>query len=300
MAAVPLTLAGFSSQLHDVSKELKTQKRLLKQQGRKVVHGVRCYATVKVACVILALMAPQADVALEYIKFKRRNKDDAEEWTAETLLHHFHEFTTAEKESMLDPMHRDWGKYYQQASLWMRERGLRDWVSKQNVDKGVAPANEHVWQQHMASVAQHDTGALRPDSGARWKRRQRNQWIQRWAKRCQVHKGAFKQGERLSVETQRAKATFGSSNATLNPMPCEKPNPNWGPENGHEMWTTTHVQDSSADHFPAPILVLFFACEDWSGACLLLQSRGICNLEMEQLLGVGAHRGQDSGTHQHG
>ena len=64
---------------------------------------------------------------------------------------------------MLDPMHETWGKYFQDATSWLRDRGLCDGVSKQSVDEGVVPANKHVWQEHMASIPKGVTGALRPE-----------------------------------------------------------------------------------------------------------------------------------------
>ena len=121
------------------------------------------------------------------------------------MLHHLNEYTATENDIMLDPYDEVWGKSLRSANGWLRDRALRDWVSGQNVDKGIAPANHHVWQQHMASSGSDASGALRPVKCARWKRRQRNQWIQRWAKRCRVQQGAFKDGARLSLETLQTK-----------------------------------------------------------------------------------------------
>ena len=75
----------------------------------------------------------------------------------------------------------------------------------QNKDRGVAPVNDDVWRQKKAMVSTDDTGALRPDKRPRWKRRRINQWILRWARRSRVLRGAFKNGERLPLETLQAK-----------------------------------------------------------------------------------------------
>ena len=75
----------------------------------------------------------------------------------------------------------------------------------QNKDRGVAPVNDDVWRQKKAMVSTDDTGALRPDKRPRWKRRRINQWIFRWARRSRVLRGAFKNGERLPLETLQAK-----------------------------------------------------------------------------------------------
>ena len=215
-------MASASADLDQVSAELKTLSRQLKAAQRSktntssgISRHLRCHATVKIACVIFALTAPRTDVALEFLKFKRRNKPDANEWTEKQLLAQFNEFTTVEKELMLDANDKRWNKHLATAQAWLRDNGLREWVYGQNKDKGVAPANEHVWKQNIAWLAKDDAGALRPEQPPRWRRRQINQWVQRWASRSRVLRGTFKDGERLPLETLRAKA-LGQTPSNLN------------------------------------------------------------------------------------
>lgn len=205
MASASAGLKQMSSDLKVLSRQLKATQRSAKNKTCGITRHLRCHATVKVACVIFALTAPRTDVALEFLKFKRRNKADGDEWTEKHLLDRFNDFTTDEKELMLDANDKTWSRHLATATAWLRDAGLRDWVYNQNKDKGVAPANEHVWKQNMAWVARDVSGTLRPDKRPRWKRRQVNQWVLRWAHRSRVLKGAFKDGERLPLETLRAK-----------------------------------------------------------------------------------------------
>ena len=206
MAAASSKLEQVSSELKALSRQLKGVQRSESSKSSGTTQHLRCHATMKTACVVLALTAPRTDVALEFLKFKRRNKPDAAEWTSQHVLDHFNEFSVVDKELMLDANDKKWGRHLATSRAWLRDHGLRDWVYGQNKDKGVAPANEHVWQQNKAWLATDDAGALRPEKRPRWKRRQINQWVLRWVARSRVARGAFKDGERLSLETLRAKA----------------------------------------------------------------------------------------------
>ena len=206
MSSASAGLDQVSAQLKTISRQLKAEKRSQSNKNVGMSRNIRCHATVKIACVIFALTAPRTDVALEFLNFKRRNKRDSQEWTDKHLLHQFNELTTLEKESMMDANNKDWSRYVASAHAWLRDNGLREWVYGQNKEKGVAPANEHVWKQNVTLVSKDDTGTLRPEKQPRWRRRQINQWVLRWARRSRVLRGTFKDGERLPLATLQAKA----------------------------------------------------------------------------------------------
>ena len=194
-----------SARMKDITRQLKATYRCRTSKRVGVLEHLRCHATLRTACVIFALTAPRTDLALGFLNFKRRNKPDANKWSSKDLLVHFNELSTTEKERMLNANDKRWSGRLEQANAWLRDHGLRDWVYGQNANKGIAPANEHVWNENMAWLAKDVTGALRPERTPKWKRRQINQWVLRWATRSRVLRGAFKDGERLSVETLRAK-----------------------------------------------------------------------------------------------
>ena len=194
-----------AAELKAVSRQLKAKHRSTTSTGFGGFQHLRCHSTLRAACVIFALTAPRTDLALEFLKFKRRNKPDADKWTETELLLQFNQFTTVEKECMLNANDKKWSGHLATAKAWLRDQGLRDWVHGQNKNKGVAPANEHLWKENMSWLDKDHTGALRPDRPAGWKCRQVNQWILRWARRSRVLRGAFKDAECLPVKTLRAK-----------------------------------------------------------------------------------------------
>ena len=232
MASAPSTLSEIASELRNVSRQLKATQRSKTNKSSGIGCPLRCHATLKAACVIFALTAPRTDVALEFLRFKRRNKSDVSEWTEAHVLRQFHEFSSVEKELMLDANDKTWGKRLTTAKAWLRDRGLRDWVTDQNKDKGVAPSNDHVWKQNISWVSGDATGALRPEKRPRWKRRQINQWVRRWATRSRVLRGTFKNGDRLSVEQMQAKALGQTLPRTKMSQGAEDADPKMSPEYG--------------------------------------------------------------------
>ena len=117
-----------SSDLKSLSQQLKAQQRQSRNRSSGTNRNVRCHATLKVACVIFALTAPRTDVALEFLKFKRRNKPDAGDWTEARIADEFNKFNLDEKEQMVDPACKAWSRHLASAKGWLRNNGLRDWV----------------------------------------------------------------------------------------------------------------------------------------------------------------------------
>ena len=120
--------AQVSAQLECLSKQMKAQKRKSTNRGSGVNRNVRCHATLKVACVILALTVPRTDVALAFLKYKRRNKQDAGDWTEARIADEFNKFNLDEKEQMVNPACKAWSRHLASAKGWLRNNGLHDWV----------------------------------------------------------------------------------------------------------------------------------------------------------------------------
>ena len=108
------------------------------------------------------------------------------------------------------------------ARAFRRERQLFAWARQQNVEKGLAPSNTALWREHVTARVPADTAAAAPGAHARTLR-SRNEWTAPWSRRWNVRRGFFKAGERLPLETRRAKAAFALPFGT----PAEK-----GPEDG--------------------------------------------------------------------
>ena len=157
---------------------------------------------------------------------------------------------------------------WQQLKVGCETNGLRDWVYRQNTEKGVAPAAEHVWTENMTWLAKDHTGALRPEKRPRWKRRQRNQWVLRWAHRSRVLRGTFKNGERLPLETLRAKAVNPKPTRPKNWQASKNTAPKMSPKSGLEIRTLLYKYIITGGRFPGlflgPLFVALFICWRWN------------------------------------
>ena len=241
MESASARLGQVWSELKAVARQLQATHRSKTSNSIGVFQHLRCHATLRIACVIFTLTAPRTDLALEFWKFKRRNKPDADKWTEKDMLVQFNEFTIIEKDRMLNASDKRWNGHSATGKAWLREQGLRDWVYGQNTNRGVAPANEHLWKENMSWLAKDVTGALRPERTPRWKRRQVNQWALRWATRSRVLRGAFKDDERLTLETLRAKVVNQKPTAlNNNSYPKTRPQ-NQAPKTVTKMMTIVHV-----------------------------------------------------------
>lgn len=285
MSAAECQLRAVMSEMKAVRRSIDAEQRRQRSANASICKKVRCVATLHIACVILGLMAPRTDLALAYVSEKRRHKKDAGDWTEEVLLQHFNKFTLLEKKELLDPADAQWRQWLVAGKLWLQQRNLRMWVTEQNMNKGVAPCNEHIWHQKRSSVdVSIGDGALRPKPVPAMKRRQRNQWIKRWAGRCDVRHGHFKNGDGLSQETLQAKVF--QNEATENFRTARSKNrvqfgdrkrgPKLGPRNMFVKETGAIFRSRFWDHNFEPDL--FFVRE-------FSVSAGPCNVAVEQFLG---------------
>lgn len=206
MATLEGQKQSVQAQLKQVSQELRRAKKMFKTtQSQDELNPRRCQAF-NTAVVIFSITAPITHIAIDYLRCMRPKSKHEEEWSVRHLLDYYNEFSIADRGLMLEPYDETWGVHFERAHAWLRDHELRNWVTQQNVSKGVAPSHKQVWLQKQGAAGQDCIGALRPNRSARWKSRQKNQWIRRWAKRHKVFQGAFKNGERLPLETLQTKA----------------------------------------------------------------------------------------------
>ena len=132
------------------------------------------------------------------------------------------------KEDPLQPASRLGVQALKTARAFRRERQLFAWARHQNVEKGLAPSNTALWREHVTARVPADTDASAPSAHAR-ALRSRNQWIARWSRCWNVRRGFFKAGERLPLETRRAKAAFALPSGTPAEKGVQKTEPKSGP-----------------------------------------------------------------------
>ena len=183
---------------------------LLRQVALSLLHLQKHDATVPKQCLTAH---PRAEVELQPCVSHR-----VHEWQEECIA--------GGHEDALQPASRVGVQALQTARALCRERHLYARVRHQNVDKRLAPSNAAVWREHVTATdaAHSDASALAAHATTL---RSRNQWIARSSRRWNVRRGFFKAGERLPLETRRAKAAF--------PFPfrahAEKRGPKNGPQN---------------------------------------------------------------------
>ena len=92
------------------------------------------------------------------------------------------------------------------ARKFLREADLHSWVRVQNTQKGLAPSNNALWRRCCSG----GNGQALANSVAEWtpitrKFIGRLQWLRRWKQRWNIKSGHFKPGDKLPLETLRAK-----------------------------------------------------------------------------------------------
>lgn len=250
------------TELHSVNSEIARLQRTQKRMTQGPALGVRCNVTLRVAFAILALTTPETKFAVAYLAFKRRNKSDADDWTEEILLSRFSELSETTKHRLLRPVTAEEQRCYQKASDWIREQRARDWVTEQNVSKGLAPGNKHLWAKMLALEEQDENrGRTLPHLKHIVKLRSKNQWLHRWAKRCRIRKGRFKDGEKLEVESLQAKAGWADCGQQFGRIRTQKWSPKWCPFSGLKIGTVLQNYNNSCAHFSGPFSGPHFASQ---------------------------------------
>ena len=131
---------------------------------------------------------------MECSQFIRPKGEHEEEGAANRVLEYFNKFSICEKGTMLNAFDEKCGTHLAKAEAWLLGHELRNWATEQNVTDGIVPSSRHIRLQRRTDPGQGSTGADRSERSVRWKIRQSNQWVHRWAKRHKVTQGAFRDG----------------------------------------------------------------------------------------------------------
>ena len=140
-------------------------------------------------------------------------------WSAQSIESQGEALSTETKELLLNPLSARGLRALRDARKFLAELSLYDWVRVQNKTKGLAPSSGALWMQWSGQDANSEIPARAKT------RRSRSQWLARWGRRWSVTQGRFKQGDRLPLETLRAKAR------NVTPPAPQKVNPRpqvWG------------------------------------------------------------------------
>ena len=155
-------------------------------------------------------------------------------WSAQSITSQGEALSTEDKELLLNPLSARGQRALRDARKFLAELSLYTWVRAQNKNKGLAPSSGALWMQWSGQDANSDIAARAKT------RRSRSQWLGRWGRRWSVTQGRFKEGDRLPLETLRAKAR------NVAPPAPQKGNPR------PQFWAKNGAQIPGAKRGPLP------------------------------------------------
>ena len=134
-------------------------------------------------------------------------KDGVQPCASDTLHQWEEERAAGDDEDPVEPQSKVGVRALRTARAFCREMELLAWVRRPRVHKGLAPNNAALWRERVTRAEPREAEAFgAPEYGRTL--RSRNQWTARWSRRWNARRGFFKAGERLPLETRRAKARF--------------------------------------------------------------------------------------------
>ena len=226
-------MASTRDQLDELSGRIKEISKLIgsRQQARRHLLGrprVRTGAdawpyVLHVALVVWVLRRDPVLASQLVAQFER--KQAIATWSAQSIESQGEALSTETRELLINPLSARGLRALRDARKFLAESSLYSWVRAQNKNKGLAPSNGALWMQWSGQDANSDIAARAKT------RRSRSQWLGRWGRRWSVMRGRFKQGDRLPLETLRAKAR----NLTLPAPQKVTPRPHFWDQNGAQF-----------------------------------------------------------------
>ena len=201
-------MSSAREQLDELSGRMKDLSKLIgsRQKARRDVFGRPRARTgadawpyvLHVALVVWVLRRDPVLASQFVAQFEGKRANGT--WSAQSIESQGEALSTENKELLLNPLSSRGQRALRDAHKFLAELSLYSWVRAQNKNKGLAPSNGALWMQWSDQSANSDI-ATRAKT-----RRSRSQWLSRWGRRWTVTQGRFKQGDRLPLETLRAKA----------------------------------------------------------------------------------------------
>ena len=201
-------MSSAREQLDELSGRMKDLSKLIgsRQKARRDVFGRPRARTgadawpyvLHVALVVWVLRRDPVLASQFVAQFEGKRANCT--WSAQSIESQGEALSTENKELLLNPLSSRGQRALRDAHKFLAELSLYSWVRAQNKNKGLAPSNGALWMQWSDQSANSDI-ATRAKT-----RRSRSQWLSRWGRRWTVTQGRFKQGDRLPLETLRAKA----------------------------------------------------------------------------------------------
>ena len=156
------------------------------------------------AALVVWALRSDAVLAAQFVSQWPRRPEDAKTWSAADIEERGSALYSDRKDELLRPSTARGERALADAQKFLAELSLVSWVREQNDEKGLAPSRPAIWRRWAGDGADRIACPNVCTDGTQL--RGRNQWMLRWARRWRVVQGRFKQGDRLPLETFRAKA----------------------------------------------------------------------------------------------
>ena len=156
----------------------------------------------------LAVLAVKSNLApaIEYLMHIPKNNRDHRQSMEEALRAKVNSMDENRRIELLQPTTKRGQLALEKARKFLMEAKLHSWVRVQNNMKGLAPSNNALWRR----CCNEGNGQALPDGVAvltpiTKRRIGKLQWLRRWKQRWNIKSGHFKPGDKLPLETLRAK-----------------------------------------------------------------------------------------------
>ena len=192
--------AGFDAEerLHEISCELSTIKARLRRARKAVNQQDHVPPGLwQTACVIALLAHPDVRPAANFLVAKKPRLHRRLRSLDEELQHVYDRTSEGARLRMTTaPTTRQEQAALERAKKYLAESGLCDWVTSQNVEKGIAPMSSVVLDQMRSRSLTRSV-----------KRKNELQWLRRWRRRWNLKLGTFVPREVVAADEAQRKAT---------------------------------------------------------------------------------------------
>lgn len=201
-----------------VRGELSAGIRQIRQQLREAERAAgaleapeprrRTYyeTTLLIAELVYSMAGDSLELALDFVKSRRRNRHPSAEMTTDLFRARLEERTAAEWTEMWSAQ-KTWQRRRAEARDFLISRGLCSWTQDMNITKAIAPSTRAALQEIDRMRAEQPAvawGTETTEGRAKLSRRNR-QWIRRWIARFQLSRGRFQPGPAVQPQEARQK-----------------------------------------------------------------------------------------------
>ena len=246
--------------------------------------------TWRVALSIMEMTHGDSEVAMSYIRVRRRNKQQPDPCTTTELAERWAALSAVEHRLYSGQDSDPPTSVILAAQSFLREFKLQGWIGTQSQVKGLAPSPGLVLSSWLEAPSADDVtaaGASRPAAT----RRGKYQWLRRWCQRWRIHRGKFKTGPGLDSADMREKARATHFWILFGARPVSEV-PKTSPNSGRKIKPTTHPYRIRGPNNGQHMVTIFYF--------IFCSATGLGVLAVEQFLRATVPGWENPPAHQFG